>query len=439
MRRALALLFFAVLAACAWAQESTALRTPRYDPSLLGDVIEASELWDFTDDEKRPGYAKGIGLTPTNWPYQNHAVDVYEPWSALTFVAWVYRDNLPENWNPVVGITVYPLARKRAPCETFLRVPQGVGSVVFEGVAKPAGVSTNNVGTVAYNLTCDAAVTVDFGGGESKTHEAGAYRDVEIKAAVDGDVTVTTDAETVWTLYAGTPGTAKVGNRAGFSPTNPHCTVIDMGRWCFVMHTLRWTEKGLVMAGRSWLPTGVAFSNSDADGKTIDYPIGHWWVPFDGSTVSTGSALPRSETQVFESVGTGPMNEGAARIVPFQIFNYQGHDPAQRPDQTKPSVLKLIGVRRFNRILTNAEALSILKQDVAVLKRRGILTDKDFEPVYPEVPGFDPETGEKLPAETTAVAASAALRAPAATALLGVPPRPLTEEEAEAMRKEAMR
>ena len=86
------LAFFA--AATATAQESLLLRTPRLDPSLLGDVIEASELWDFTDDAQRPDYAKGIGLTPTNWPYQKHAVDIYEPWTALTFVGWIHRDNL---------------------------------------------------------------------------------------------------------------------------------------------------------------------------------------------------------------------------------------------------------------------------------------------------------------------------------------------------------
>ena len=112
--------------------------------------------------------------------------------------------------------------------------------------------------------------------------------------------------------------------------------------------------------------------------------------------------------------------EDTVRIVPFQNANLQGSGTSWRPDQTKPSVFKLIGVRRFNKILTDAEALSILKQDVEVLKRRGILTDKDFEPL--------PE----------AATASAALRAPAAPTLLDVPlPRPLTEEEAEALRKEA--
>ncbi len=391
MRRALALLFFAALAACALAQESPALRTPRYDPSLLGDVIEASELWDFTDDELRPDYAKGIGLTPTNWPYQKHAVDVYEPWTTLTFVGWVYRDNLPETYGCIVGVTVYPLARKRAPCETFLRVPQGVGPVVFEGVAQPAGVSTNKVGTVAYNLTCDASVTVDFGGGESKTHEAGAYRDVEIKAAVDGDVTVTTDAETVWTLYAGTPRTATVTGK-DYAPNNPYCTYVTPNRWCFVVHTLEWTDEGLVFGGRSYLPDGTLLVDSDVHKTT--------------KTCSAAEGVTRSE--------------GAVRIVPFQNANLQGSESSWRPDQTKPSVFRLIGVRRFNKILTDAEALDILRQDVEVLKRRGILTDKDFEPL--------PE----------AATASAALRAPAAPTLLDVPlPRPLTEEEAEALRKEA--
>ena len=388
MRRILALLFFAVLAACAWAQESTALRVPRYDPSLLGDVIEASELWDFTDDEKRPDYAKGIGLTPLNWPYQKHAVDVYEPWSALTFVAWVYRDNLPETCGCIVGVTVYPLARKRAPCETFLRVPQGVGPVVLEGVAKPAGVSTNNVGTVAYNLTCDAAVTVDFGGGESETHEAGAYRDVEIKAAVDGDVTVTTDAETTWTLYAGTPRTATVTG-LNYVPSDPYVTYVMPNRWCFVVHTLEWTDEGLVFAGKSYLPDGTLIVDSAESAYDHVRPVA------EGFTRS----------------------EGAVRIVPFHSYNQQGDDTSVRPDQTKPSVLKLFGVRKYNKILTDEETQAILTRDAAELKRRGILTDKDFE--------------------VTTKAATA--RAAAAPTLAGPPlPRPLTEEEAEVLRKEAM-
>lgn len=391
MRRILALLFFAAPLVCAIAQESPALRTPRYDPSLLGDVIEASELWDFTDDEKRPDYAKGIGLTPTNWPWQKHAVDVYEPWTALTFVGWVYRDNLKEGSVAIVGSAVYPLARKRAPCETFLRVPQGVGPVVLEGVAKPAGVNTNHVGTVAYNLTCDASVTVDFGGGETRTHEAGAYRDVEIPAAVDGDVTVTTGAETVWTLYAGTPRTATVTG-LNYTPNNFCCTYVMPNKWCFVVHTLKWTDKGLVLGGKSYLPDGTLIVDSDANKRT--------------KTCPAAEGVTRSE--------------GAVRIVPFQNYNHQGDGNSWRPDQTKPSVFRLIGVRRFNKILTDAEALDILRQDVEVLKRRGILTDKDFEPL--------PE----------AATASAALRAPAAPTLLDVPlPRPLTEEEAEALRKEA--
>lgn len=382
------LAFFA--AATATAQESLLLRTPRLDPSLLGDVIEASELWDFTDDAQRPDYAKGIGLTPTNWPYQKHAVDIYEPWTALTFVGWIHRDNLTDTFYPPVGVAVYPLARRRAPCETFLRVLQGVGPVVFEGVAKPAGVDTNHVGTVAYNLTCDAAVTVDFGGGESKTHEAGAYRDVEIRAAEDGDLTVTTEAETTWTLYAGTPRTATVTGLA-YSPNNPYCSCTKVNRWCFVVHTLRWTDEGLTLAGKSYLPDGTLYFDSDA--------------------AKTSKTCPAAEGVT--------RSEGAVRIVPFQNANLQGSGTSWRPDQTKPSVFKLIGVRRFNKILTDAEALAILKQDVEVLKRRGILTDADFEPM--------PE----------AATASAALRAPAAPTSRGVTlPRPLTVEEIEALLKE---
>ena len=382
-------LFTLFAAVTATAQESLLLRTPRYDPSLQGDVIEASELWDFTDDEQRPDYAKGIGLTPTNWPYQKHAVDIYEPWTTLTFVGWVYRDNLPETFYPIVGVTVYPLARRRAPCETFLRVPQGVGPVVFEGVAKPAGVDTNHVGTVAYNLTCNATVTVDFGGGESKTHEAGAYRDVEIRAAVDGDVTVTTDAETTWTLYAGTPRTATVTG-LNYIPSDSYVTCVKPNRWCFVVHTLSWTDEGLVFAGKSYLP--------------------------DGTLIVDSANLPYSHTR---SVAEGvTRSEGAVRIVPFQSSSHQGADNSVRPDQTKPSVLWLIGVRKYNKLLTDEETQAILARDAAELKRRGILTDADFAPM--------PE------AETV----SAALRAPAAATSQAVAlPRPLSAEEIEALLK----
>lgn len=381
------LAFFA--AATATAQESLLLRTPRLDPSLLGDVIEASELWDFTDDAQRPDYAKGIGLTPTNWPYQKHAVDIYEPWTALTFVGWVYRDNLPETFCPPVGVTVYPLARRRAPCETFLCVPQGVGPVVFEGLAKPAGVGTNNVGTVAYNLTCDAPVTLDFGGGENKTHEAGAYRDVEIRAAVDGDVTVTTDAETIWTLYVGTPRTATVTG-LGYAQTDFCVTYVKPNRWCFVVHTLNWTDEGLVFAGKSYLPDGTLIVNPAESAYNHVRPV------TEGVTRS----------------------EGAVRIVPFHSYSRQGDTTSVRPDQTKPSVLKLFGVRKYNKLLTDEEAQAILTRDAAELKRRGILTDADFAPT--------PET-----------TASAALRAPAAATSRGVTlPRPLTAEEIEALLKD---
>ena len=383
------LAFFA--AATATAQESLLLRTPRLDPSLLGDVIEASELWDFTDDAQRPDYAKGIGLTPTNWPYQKHAVDIYEPWTALTFVGWIHRDNLTDTFYPPVGVAVYPLARRRAPCETFLRVLQGVGPVVFEGVAKPAGVDTNHVGTVAYNLTCNATVTVDFGGGESKTHEAGAYRDVEIRAAEDGDLTVTTEAETTWTLYAGTPRTATVTG-LNYVPADPYVTHINANRWCFVVHTLEFTDAGLVFAGKSYLPDGSLVADLDL----IDYE----------NTFLVAEGVTRSE--------------GAVRIVPFwSLAHSQGSLGHNRPDQTRPSVLKLIGVRKFNKILTDTEVQAILVQDAAELKRRGILTDADFAPT--------PETAT----------ASAALRAPAAPTSRGVTlPRPLTVEEIEALLKE---
>lgn len=309
--------------------QGEALRAPRPDVSLGGAPRVGCVF-----------YPPPAAVRVSDFPGQGLDFVVWEDLREATFVAWTRF----ENARAALGqwLTVEPIVRGRAPAEVFLRVPRGVGSVVFEGVSEASGVGTNGVGRVAYNLACDGEVSVDFGAG-AMAFGAGEHLGCVADGVPGADVSVVAGTNVTWSLYAGRPrerrrfvgDAAKAGVGVEGETAGWHCRVARLG------------------VGTN----GVARVDYD-----FVYPDGRRGSCVSGFDLGGAGAVP-----------------GPARWHPFMVCTLYGNTADFVVDVAHPEVrLWVWGKKLWRRRLSAAEIEAVVAADARALVGLGGLTEGDL-------------------------------------------------------------
>ena len=334
------------------------LREETMDFSTIGKPYLASELNPM--------------VTPTNWPYQKSDVIVWEPFREVAFTSWVKVTNAAQL--RVLGISIYPYIRKKAPARITFRIAS-LGSAILEGYAEATKnengevtldgkVNAEGIGNACYAFACTEKTTVDFGGGETQTHEPGVYDSVETKAKDGGNISITTETVNgAWNLWGGVP---KV--RVSTSQCISTVTKVLPERWMFVMQALKVDddEKTLLISTRGYTAAGEEVEN------VLQAYGFHNLV----------AQKPDGSCTV----------EAPLRIVPFQLTNFMtrssiGDDVPNGDyvDNTKPMEYWKTLTRKHDTIPADADLVRMATTQGQWLKAQGIFTDADFEPI--DIPG----------------------------------------------------
>ena len=343
-RAALArLLLPLLLLPAALAAQGDALRAPRHDVSLAGEPFLATTI-------TKPLPLDATGTNPrvraSGLPEQGLGFRVREDLPAATFVAWLRTANIaPDATSVVFLFTALPIVRDRAPAKAYLRVPQGIGPVTFQGYAQAAGADAGGIGWAHAVLASDAACVLDLGGGQAVTNAPGQTLALTLRAKEGGDVTLSAPTNAVWSLGLYKPRIRRTyGTVAAHTPSGKGAAAPASGDWCMVACTFAVDAAGTLQGRRTIWAQGA-----DEPAEAHAFAIG-----LDGA-----DALP-----------------GPATIIPFQMCTLWGAANSSIAPDEDTAPIHAWGKKMWRRALTDAQLRDVFQTDLAALKAKGLAGGK---------------------------------------------------------------